>query len=127
MKKVLMIPAVMVMLLLANPLITVAQAQHKAKKPVAKAGGKAADIAAGKDLVSKSDCLTCHRLDVKLVGPAYMDVAKKYPATEANYTMLANKVIAGGAGNWGQIPMSPHPALSVADAKKMVKYVLSVK
>lgn len=87
----------------------------------------AVDIEEGKQLVSKSDCLTCHKVDVKIVGPAYNDVAKKYPATEANYDILTKKVIAGGAGNWGQVPMSPHPALASADVKKMVEYILSLK
>ncbi|MEO6499517.1 MAG: c-type cytochrome [Mucilaginibacter sp.] len=127
MKKMLLIPGVMMMLMLASPVINTAYAQTKKKASPAKAGGKAADIAAGKDLVSKSDCLACHKLDVKLVGPAYIDVAKKYPATEANYAKLAKKVVEGGAGVWGEIPMSPHPAVSLVDAKKMVKYVLSVK
>jgi cytochrome c len=87
----------------------------------------AADLAQGKALFTKSDCLTCHKMDVKLVGPAYYDVAKKYPATDANYEMLANKVIAGGSGVWGQVAMAPHPALAHADAKKIVEYILSLK
>jgi cytochrome c len=87
----------------------------------------AVELAMGKALFQKSDCLTCHKLDVKLVGPAYYDVAKKYPATDANYEMLANKVIAGGSGVWGQVAMAPHPALTHADAKKIVEYVLSLK
>ena len=87
----------------------------------------AADLAEGKALFTKSDCLTCHKMDVKLVGPAYYDVAKKYPATDANYEMLANKVIAGGSGVWGQVAMAPHPALAHADAKKIVEYILSLK
>jgi cytochrome c len=91
-----------------------------AKKP------SAADIEAGKGLLAKSDCLACHKVDTKIVGPAYNDVAKKYPASEANYDMLAKKIIAGGSGNWGSTPMSPHPTLSAADAKKMVQYILSL-
>ena len=87
----------------------------------------AAELAEGKALFTKSDCLTCHKMDVKLVGPAYYDVAKKYPATEANYEMLANKVIVGGSGVWGQVAMAPHPNLTHADAKKIVEYVLSLK
>jgi cytochrome c len=106
MKKMLLIPGIMMMLILANPVINTAQAQQK-KKPAAakaKAGGKAsaADIAAGKDLLAKSDCLACHKLDTKLVGPAYIDVAKKYPANEANYAKLSKKVIDGGSGVWGR-------------------------
>lgn len=87
----------------------------------------AADIAQGKALFLKSDCLTCHKLDVKVVGPAYYDVVKKYPATEANYEMLANKVISGGSGVWGQVAMAPHPTLTHDDAKKIVEYILSLK
>jgi len=99
-----------------------------AKKAPAKAGaGSAADIAAGKALISTSDCLTCHKLDVKIVGPAYKDVAAKYKPTDENVAMLAKKVIEGGSGNWGPVAMSPHPNLATADVKKMVKYVLSVK
>ena len=92
-----------------------------AKKP------SAVDIEEGKQLLAKNDCLTCHKLDVKVVGPAYMDVAKKYPATEANYALLTKKVIAGGSGVWGTVPMSPHPSVPPADVKKMVEYVLSLK
>lgn len=97
-----------------------------AKKPVAVAS-PAAEIAAGKALLQKSDCTACHKQDVKLIGPAFLDIAKKYPATEANYLLLAGKIINGGSGVWGQIPMSPHPSVSQSDAKKMVKYILSLK
>ena len=86
----------------------------------------AADIEAGKGLLAKSDCLACHKVDTKVVGPAYIDVAKKYPATEANYDKLAKKIIEGGSGNWGTMAMSPHPTLSAADAKKMAQYILSL-
>ncbi|MDB5116680.1 MAG: hypothetical protein JWQ79_2172 [Mucilaginibacter sp.] len=92
-----------------------------AKKP------SAVDLEEGKQLLAKNDCLSCHKMDVKLVGPAYIDVAKKYPATEANYDLLTKKVIAGGSGVWGQVPMAPHPSLASADVKKMVEYVLSLK
>lgn len=86
----------------------------------------AADLVMGKQALTKSDCLVCHKEDTKLVGPAYIDVAKKYPATEANYDMLVKKIIAGGSGNWGSTPMSPHPSLPPADVKKMVQYILSL-
>lgn len=80
----------------------------------------------GKTLISKSDCLACHKDDAKLVGPAYVDVAKKYPANAKNREHLVNKIINGGAGAWGDIPMSPHPNLSPADAGEMVDYILSL-
>lgn len=103
------------------------------KKPAAKAAAgatvkaSAADLVVGKQALSKSDCLACHKEDAKLVGPAYKDVAAKYPATAANIDMLTKKIIAGGSGNWGQVPMSPHPQLAAADVKKMVQYILSIK
>ncbi len=81
----------------------------------------------GQELINKSDCLTCHKVDVKLVGPAYVDVANKYSATDANIDMLVGKIIAGGSGNWGEIPMAPHPNITKEDAKEMVEYVLSLK
>lgn len=87
---------------------------------------QAKDVEAGKLLISKSDCLACHKQEGKLVGPAYADIAKKYKPTDANIALLAGKVIKGGTGVWGQIPMAAHPALAQADAKKMIKYILSL-
>ncbi|TXE12117.1 c-type cytochrome [Algoriphagus aquimarinus] len=74
-----------------------------------------------------SDCTSCHMVERKIVGPSYADVAAKYETTDANITMLAEKVIAGGVGVWGEIPMPPHAALSLEDAKDMVAYVLLLK
>lgn len=85
------------------------------------------DYQKGLELIAKSDCLTCHKADEKVVGPAYKDVAAKYENTPANVTMLAEKVIKGGQGVWGQVPMTPHPQLSQADAEQMVKYILLLK
>jgi len=79
----------------------------------------------GKKLVEGTDCLSCHKIDSKLVGPSYHDVAAKY--TEADIDMLANKIIDGGKGNWGEIPMTPHSGMSKDNAKLMVKYILSLK
>lgn len=82
---------------------------------------------AGLALIKKSDCLTCHKMDQKVIGPAYQDVANKYTASDAVIDTLANKIIKGGSGNWGTIAMSPHATLSTGDAKEMVKYILSLK
>ncbi|MBV4358312.1 c-type cytochrome [Pinibacter aurantiacus] len=79
------------------------------------------------NLIAQSDCLTCHKVDEKTTGPAYRDVANKYENNDATVALLAEKVIKGGKGNWGEIPMTPHPNLSEADAKEMVKYVLSLR
>lgn len=85
------------------------------------------DYQKGLDLVEKSDCLTCHKIADILIGPSYQAVANKYENTPANVTMLAEKIIKGGMGNWGQMAMTAHPQLSQADAEQMVKYVLLLK
>lgn len=81
----------------------------------------------GKELIAKSDCRTCHKDDSKLVGPAYDSVAIKYAGDANAVNNLADKVMKGGTGVWGQVPMTPHPAIQKADAELMVKYVLSLK
>ena len=81
----------------------------------------------GAALISKSDCGTCHTADTKIVGPAYKEIAAKYPNTPENVSMLVNKVMGGGSGVWGTTPMAAHPALSKADAEVMVSYILSMK
>ena len=85
------------------------------------------DYQKGLDLIAKSNCLTCHKISEKLVGPAYRDVANKYTADAATISLLADKVIKGGTGVWGQIPMLPHPEISKPDAEQMVKYILLLK
>jgi cytochrome c len=85
------------------------------------------DYQKGLQLIAANDCLTCHKVDEKVTGPAYRDVANKYENTDANVKMLAAKVIKGGSGNWGTVPMTPHPAVSEADAEQMVKYVLLLR
>ncbi len=89
--------------------------------------GESGDVHKGKQLIDKSDCLGCHNETNKVVGPAYVDVAAKYPMSELNVDELADKIIRGGAGVWGDVPMTPHPNLSKEDAKEMVNYILSLK
>ncbi|OZI05951.1 HHIP-like protein 1 [Siphonobacter sp. BAB-5385] len=79
----------------------------------------------GKRLMELSDCKACHAIDKKSIGPAYRDVAKKYKGKNAEAKLVA-KVINGGAGVWGEQPMSAHPQLSKADVSEMVKYILSL-
>jgi cytochrome c len=84
------------------------------------------DISDGAALVKSNDCLSCHAVNRKVVGPAYMDVAKKYHgASEAQIQTLVKKVKSGGSGNWGAVPMAAHPTVPDADLEKMVKWVLS--
>ena len=79
----------------------------------------------GAALIANSDCLSCHKNNEQVVGPSYYDVAAKYSV--ADIDMLAASIINGGKGNWGEIPMTPHPDLKIEDAKEMVKYILSLK
>jgi cytochrome c len=82
----------------------------------------------GLELISKSDCFTCHKVDEPLTGPTYRDVANKYASQAPGIIpQLADKVIKGGTGVWGQVPMLPHPNVSQSDAEKMVKYILLLK
>jgi cytochrome c len=83
-------------------------------------------IAEGQTLVKASDCKTCHHVTNKIVGPSHTDVAKKYDFTEANVKYLAEKIIKGGSGVWGQVPMTAHADISQSDAEKMARYVLSL-
>ncbi len=85
------------------------------------------DYQKGLDLVVKSDCFTCHKLNEKFTGPTYKDVANKYENTDANVALLADKIRNGGTGVWGQIPMIPHASISEADARQMVKYILLLR
>lgn len=85
------------------------------------------DYDAGLNLVAQSDCFTCHKLREPLTGPPYGEIAKKYPATPENISMLADKILKGSTGVWGQIPMIAHPDIKKEDAEKMVKYILLLK
>lgn len=85
------------------------------------------DILAGNKLIESSDCKTCHQIENKLIGPAYKEVAEKYTYNDTTVTYLATKIIEGGAGNWGEIPMSPHPQHTEEEAKQMATYILSLR
>jgi len=84
-------------------------------------------MSAGEKLINKSDCIGCHNKVNKIIGPAYVDIAKKYPANEKNINYLSDKIIKGGTGVWGTMPMTAHSTLKKEDAKLMVKYILSLK
>jgi cytochrome c len=83
-------------------------------------------IKQGQALVDQSDCKTCHHPTNKIVGPAHMEVAKKYEFTQANVKLLSEKIKKGGSGVWGEVPMTAHPDITDADAEKMAMYVLSL-
>ena len=81
----------------------------------------------GEVLIAYSDCRTCHKEAEDSVGPAFKDIAKRYPVQRVYIDMLAQKVISGGSGAWGSAVMSAHPKVSKAEAKLMVSYILSLK
>jgi len=89
----------------------------------ADAGGKSA----GEALIAQADCSGCHNKDQKIIGPAYVDIAGKYENNQENVAALSAKVILGGKGVWGDVPMTPHTSLTGGDAKEMVRYILSLK
>lgn len=86
----------------------------------------AAPALADEALAKAKNCMSCHQLDKKVVGPSYKDVAKKYKGQADAAAKLAEKVQKGGSGVWGQVPMPPNPAVSADEAKKLVAWVLSL-
>jgi cytochrome c len=86
----------------------------------------------GLELIGASDCTTCHRLEQassgSAIGPAYSQVALKYsPAPDSTINRIVKKIISGGSGIWGTIPMTPHPALKEEDVRTMVNYIMTLK
>lgn len=82
-------------------------------------------VQADEALAKAKNCLACHNVDKKVVGPSYKEVAKKYTAKDE--AMLVEKVLKGGKGNWGAVPMPPNAAVKPEEATKLVKWILSLK
>jgi cytochrome c len=85
----------------------------------------AAPARADEALAKKYNCLACHQVDKKVVGPAYKDIAKKYKGKNAA-AKLMEKVKKGGSGVWGPVPMPPNPTVPEADLKKLVDWILKL-
>jgi cytochrome c5 len=85
------------------------------------------DLAGGQALMQKDGCAACHAIDKKVLGPAYQDVAAKYKDDKGAAAKLAQKVKAGGAGVWGQVPMPANAAVSDDDIRALVAWILSLK
>jgi cytochrome c len=79
------------------------------------------------DLAQKKNCLACHAVDKKGVGPAYKEVAAKYAGQKDAVEKLTQKVVKGGVGAWGQIPMPANPQVTDAEAKQLVQWILTLK
>ena len=82
---------------------------------------------ANPQLASAKNCMACHAVDKKLVGPSYKDVAAKYANQKDAVDKLSAKVIKGGAGAWGPVPMPANPQVSEAEARQLVSWILSQK
>lgn len=82
---------------------------------------------ASNDLAKSKNCLACHGVDNKLIGPAFKDVAKKYAGDKTAEAKLAEKVVKGGVGVWGKIPMPANSQVTPAEAQTLVKWVLALK
>ncbi|WP_223558744.1 c-type cytochrome [Chryseobacterium lathyri] len=79
----------------------------------------------GDQIIETLDCSGCHAVNERMIGPSYKEIAEKY--SEKDIELLASKIIEGGSGVWGGVPMAAHPQVSKEDAKKMVEYILSQK
>ena len=79
------------------------------------------------ELAQSKNCLACHAVDKKLVGPAYKDVANKYRGQKDAVDKLAQKIMKGGSGVWGPVPMPANTQVNEAEAKKLAAWVLSLK
>lgn len=79
----------------------------------------------GDQIMETLDCSGCHSLNERMIGPSYKEIAAKY--SDKDIELLASKIIEGGSGVWGGVPMAAHPQVSKEDAKKMVEYILSQK
>jgi cytochrome c len=78
-------------------------------------------------LLAKYDCKSCHKLDVKFQGPSYTEIAEKYSGQTGAVKYLSEKIIAGGTGVWGSVPMNAHVNMPVDTAKLIAKYILELK
>ncbi len=82
---------------------------------------------ANQQLAQSKACMACHQVDKKVVGPSFKDISKKYAGKKGADAQLATKVLKGGGGVWGTMPMPANPQVSEAEAKQLVKWILTLK
>ncbi len=82
---------------------------------------------ANADLAQKKNCMACHAVDKKVVGPGYKEIATKYASQKDAVDTLAQKVIKGGAGVWGPVPMPANAQVNEAEAKQLVQWIMTLK
>lgn len=88
----------------------------------------AGPVFASAELAQQKTCMACHALDRKIVGPSYKDVATKYASQkDAAVAMIAEKIMKGGVGVWGPVPMPANPKVSPAEARQLAIWVLAAK
>lgn len=90
-------------------------------------GGLAAPAFADLALATSKNCMSCHAVERKVLGPSFKDVAAKYKDDKGAVDKLANKIMKGGSGVWGPVPMPANNQVSEADAKKLAAWVLQTK
>ena len=83
--------------------------------------------AANPELAKEKDCLTCHSIEQKIIGPAYKDISAKYVGQDGIEDKLTKKVLRGGGGVWGTMPMPPNIQVTEAEARTLVKWVLQLR
>jgi cytochrome c len=88
-------------------------------------GAAVANLPGGLALIEQNDCRVCHDAARRTVGPSFGEIARRYPDSAGEVARLARRVMLGGAGAWGETPMTPHPQLSSADAEAMVAWILA--
>lgn len=86
----------------------------------------AAPAFAGADLAKEKNCMACHAEDRKLVGPSFVDIAKKYGGEDGAAEKVAGKIQSGGSGVWGPVPMPPQPQVDDEQAKTIAEYILGL-
>lgn len=117
----------MALLLLAAACGTSGNKETATKPAAAPAPAPSEAYKKGLALVAKNDCLTCHMVEEKNVGPSYREIAAHYEPTPENIALLAEKIRKGGSGVWGTVPMTPHPQVSQEEAETMVQYIFELR
>jgi cytochrome c len=85
----------------------------------------ATPVHADADLAAKKLCMGCHRVDERRNGPSFRDIARRYAGQPDAVAALSRKVISGGRGAWGMVPMPANPQVSEAEARQLVQWILS--
>lgn len=94
---------------------------------LAAGGASSAWADPGADLAKARNCMACHSVSAKVVGPAFKDVGAKYLGRKGAEDKLVSKVLGGGYGAWGSVPMPSNPQVSEAEARVLVKWILALK